>query len=276
MKTTFTATLTRTLVGTLAGAALLAVAGSAAAQDKTLRMGFFPGPYADQFARGIQPILEEQGYTIEATEFSNAIQPNTALMDGDLDANVFQNDGFMELFNDQNDADLARYIYIPSAPLGLYSQEVDSVEAIEDGMSIAVPNDPTNLGRALAFLAEQGLVTIREGVEPTRATEADIDENPKNLRVVPLDAPQIMRALADVDVAAALGNHVIASGSSLADAMVLEDPAPQYQITVVGREENEDAQWAQDLVAAYRSDEFRSFVESDPDTAGFSTPDYWQ
>lgn len=257
-------------------AAMTVGSGLAHAEDKTIRMGFFPGPYADQFAKGIQPILEEQGYTIESTEFSNAIQPNTALMDGDLDANVFQNDGWMNLFNEQNDGDLARYTYIPSAPLGLYSDDVESLEGITEGMSIAVPNDPTNLGRALAFLQELELLTIEEGVVPTQATETDIAENPLNLRIVPVDAPQIMRALADVDVGAALGNHVIASGNSLGDAFEIEDPAEQYQITVVGREGNMDAEWAQALVDAYRSDAFRTFLENDPSTVGFSTPPHWK
>lgn len=260
----------------LAGAMLVLSSGLAQAQDTTIRMGFFPGPYADQFERGIRPILEEQGYTIETVEFSNAIQPNTALLDGDLDANVFQNDGWMNLFNEENDGDLVSYLHIPSAPLGLYSDSVTSVDGIEDGMSIAVPNDPTNLGRALAFLQELGLITIDDGVDPTRAIEMDIAGNPRDLEVVPLDAPQIMRAMADVDVAAALGNHVIASGNLLSQSFALEDPALQYQITLVGREGNQSTDWAQALIAAYMSDEYRAFVESDPASAGFSTPAHWR
>lgn len=266
----------KTLLVAITLAAMSLSSGLSHAQDKVIRMGFFPGPYADQFARGIQPILEEKGYTIEATEFSNAIQPNTALMDGDLDANVFQNDGWMNLFNEQNSGDLARYTYIPSAPLGLYSEKVESLEGITDGMSIAVPNDPTNLGRALAFLQELGLITIKDGVEPTKATETDVADNPRNLKIVPVDAPQIMRALADVDVGAALGNHVIASGNSLGDAFEMEDPATQYQITVVGRESNKDTEWAKALVEAYQSEAFRTFVKEDPKTVGFSTPPHWK
>lgn len=266
----------KNLLVALTFAAVTLGAGLAQAEDKMIRMGFFPGPYADQFAKGIQPILEAKGYKIESTEFSNAIQPNTALMDGDLDANVFQNDGWMDLFNEQNSGDLARYTYIPSAPLGLYSEKVENLEGITDSMSIAVPNDPTNLGRALAFLQELGLLTIKDGVEPTKATETDVADNPRNLKIVPVDAPQIMRALADVDVGAALGNHVIASGNSLGDAFELEDPAEKYQITVVGRAGNSDTQWAKDLVEAYRSDDFRAFLQKDPSTAGFSTPPHWK
>ncbi|KHA51331.1 MetQ/NlpA family ABC transporter substrate-binding protein [Sulfitobacter geojensis] len=264
------------IAAALASATLVLSSGIALAQDKTIRMGFFPGPYADQFERGIRPILEEKGFAVESIEFSNAIQPNTALIDGDLDANVFQNDGWMNQFNEQYKGDLVAYLHIPSAPLGLYSNKVTSVEGIEEGMSIAVPNDPTNLGRALAFLQELDLITVKEGVEPTRATENDIADNPKNLEIVPLDAPQIMRAMADVDVAAALGNHVISSGNLLSQSFSLEKPALQYQITVVGRDANANSEWAEALVEAYKSDAFRAFVESDPKTIGFSTPDHWQ
>jgi len=266
----------RRVLAAALGLAVFLAAGAAMAQDKVLRIGFFPGPYADQFKRGIQPILEAKGYTVEATEFSNAIQPNTALMDGSLDANVFQNEGFMSLFNSQNNGDLVALLHIPSAPLGLYSDKVRSVAEIADGMSVAVPNDPTNLGRALTFLEAQGLIKLREGVDRAAASERDIAENPKNLRIVPLDAPQIVRALADVDVAAALGNHVIAAGKSLTDALILEDPAPRYQIIVVTREGMKDAPFARDLVEAYKSDGFRQFVQNDPKTKGFSTPDYWR
>ena len=269
--------MTTLLKSVVAGAAMLMGAGLAQAQDAgTIRIGFFPGPYADQFVRGIQPTLEEKGYEIELTEFSNAIQPNTALMDGSLDVNIFMNDGFRELFNSQNDGDLVTLLHIPSAPLGLYSNEVESLEGIEDGMSISVPNDPTNLGRALMFLEELELLDLDDSVDPATATERDIVGNPKNLEIVPLDAPQIMRAMADVDLAAALGNHVLASGNSLSDAIVLEDPAIQYQIIIAAREGARDTQWAQDLVAAYKSDEFKQFLESDPATQGFSTPEYWR
>ena len=267
--------LRRTLF-TAAACALVLASFDAAAQTGQIRIGFFPGPYADQFKRGIQPILEKQGYKIAATEFSNAIQPNSALMDGSLDINVFQNRAFMELFNGQNKGDLVEVLRIPSAPLGLYSQKLKSLAEIKDGMSVSMPNDPTNQGRALAFLQLQGLIKLDPAAPAGRATEKNVVENPRKLRLVPLDAPQIPRALADVDLAAALGNHIIAAGMTLTQALVLEDPAPAYQIIIVARAGSTDKPWLKDLVAAYRSPEFRSFVENDPKTKGFSKPDHWR
>ena len=267
--------LRRTLL-TVATSAVALASFDAAAQAKDMRIGFFPGPYADQFKRGIQPVLEKQGYKIAMTEFSNAIQPNSALMDGSLDVNVFQNKAFMEVFNGQNKGDLVEVLRIPSAPLGLYSQKIKSLAEIKDGMSVSLPNDPTNQGRALAVLQSLGLIKLDPAAPAGRATEKNVAENPRKLRLVPLDAPQIPRAMPDVDLAAALGNHIIAAGMALTQAMALEDPAPQYQIIIATRAGSVDKPWLKDLVAAYKSPEFRSFVESDPKTKGFSRPEHWR
>ena len=266
----------RLFLAAAAGALALAATGGAFAQTKEIRVGFFPGPYADQFKRGVQPVLEKQGYKITATEFSNAIQPNSAVMDGSLDVNIFQNKAFMEAFNEQNKGDIVEVLRIPSAPLGLYSQKLKAVSEIKEGMKISLPNDPTNMGRALAFLQTAGLLRIDPNAPAGRATDKNVTDNPKKLVLVPLDAPQIPRALPDVDVAAALGNHVLAAGMLLSQAIALEDPAPQYQIIIAGRKANAEAQWMKDLVSAYKSPDFRNFVEKDPKTIGFSKPDYWR
>ncbi|MGG5822432.1 MetQ/NlpA family ABC transporter substrate-binding protein [Falsiroseomonas sp. HW251] len=253
-----------------------AVAMPAMAQDRQIRIGFFPGPYADQFKRAIQPMLEREGYRVTVTELSNAIQPNTAVMDGALDANIFQNRAFMETFNERNRGDLREMLRIPSAPLGLYSRNITALDGIRNGMRVAVPNDPANMGRALAFLASLNLITLDPSVPATRATQRNITGNPRNLQIVPLDAPQMPRALPDVDAAAILGNHVIAAGMLLSSAIALEDPAPEYQIIIVAREGAANAPWLRDLLAAYRSPAFKEFIANDPRSRGFSTPDYWR
>ena len=119
----------RRLVLTLLSALALTSAGLAQAQA-VLRIGFFPGPYADQFKRGVQPYLESQGIKVQATEFSNIIQLNTALMDGSLDANVFQNRAFMDSFNTQQKATLVEVLQVPSAPLGVYSAKHKDLKAL--------------------------------------------------------------------------------------------------------------------------------------------------
>ena len=261
----------------LTAMALVAMtAFGAQAQNREIKVGFFPGPYADQFKRGVQPVLEKQGYRITATEFSNAIQPNAAVMDGSIDLNIFQNKAFMDVFNNQSRGDIVEILRIPSAPIGLYSSKIKALGEIKDGMRVSLPNDPTNMGRALKFLESLQLIKTDPAVQPGSTTERNVTDNPRKLAFVPLDAPQIPRALPDVDFAAALGNHVLAAGMTLTQAMALEDPAPQYQIIIAARAANAQAPWMRDLVAAYRSPEFRQFVENDPRTKGFSKPDYWR
>jgi D-methionine transport system substrate-binding protein len=122
-------------------------------------------------------------------------------------------------------------------------------------------------------LADLGLVTIKDGVDPKAAMDKDVITD---YRLVLLDAPQIIRSLGDVDYGVSFGNHVIAAGRKLSEAFNLEDPEERYQIIIVVREDNLDAKWAKDLEAAYKSGTFREFMESDPDFIGFSTPAYWR
>lgn len=253
----------------------LAIAGAAQAQS-VLRIGFFPGPYADQFKRGVQPALEKAGVKVQATEFSNIIQLNSALMDGTLDANVFQNRAFLESFNGQYKGDLVEVLQVPSAPLGLYSKKVTDLKALKNGAAISVPNDPTSLGRSLAFLQAQGLIGLDPAVAAGKATEKNVTSNPHNFKLVLLDAPQIPRSLDEVDLAAVLGNHVIASGMLLSSALVLEDPAPQYRIILAARKDVANGALVKQLVEGYKSADYRKFVESDPKAKGFSRPEYWR
>jgi D-methionine transport system substrate-binding protein len=132
------------------------------------------------------------------------------------------------------------------------------------------------MGRALMFLASLNLLTLDPAVPAARATQRNVAQNPRNLQLVPLDAPQMPRALADVDAATILGNHVIAAGMLLSSAIALEDPAAEYQIIIAARAGNAEAPWMRDLIAAYRSPEYRAFIQNDARSRGFSTPDYWR
>ncbi len=265
----------RSLLLSLLASLTLGLSGLASAQT-VLRIGYFPGPYADQFKRGVQPYLESQGIKVQATEFSNILQLNSALMDGSLDANVFQNRAYLETFNAQHKGTLVEVLQVPSAPLGLYSAKHKDLKALPNGAKVAVPNDPTSLGRSLAFLQSQGLLTLDAAVPAGRATEKNVTANPKNLQLVLLDAPQMPRAMPEVDLAAILGNHVIAAGMLLSSALVLEDPAPQYRIILVARADVAKTDVIQKLVTGYKSNEYRKFVETDPKAKGFSRPEYWR
>ena len=193
-----------------------------------------------------------------------------------LDANVFQNRAFLETFNAQYKGDLVEVLQVPSAPLGLYSKKITDLKALKNGASVSLPNDPTSLGRSLAFLQLQGLLTLDPAATPGRATEKNVTGNPRNLKLVLLDAPQIPRSLDEVDLAAVMGNHVIASGMLLSSALALEDPGPQYRIILVARKAVAEGALLKQLSDAYKSAEYRRFIENDPKAKGFSRPEYWR
>lgn len=253
-------------------------ADAAPGSARLIRVGFIPGPYADLFRESVAPQLEAQGYEVDIEEISDFTIPNQATMDGDLDANIFQNDAFMEMFNDANDADLVSLLKIPSAGLGIYQGrgEATTPEDIEDGAVLALTSEASNLARSLAFLESLDLLTVDEVGDGELPTERDLADNPRNLRFELVDAPQVPRALPDVDYGVALGNHVYAAdGVTLEDAIALETVPEASQITITVRAEHADSDWAQALVAAFQSGEFRDFIEGDPNFSNFTTPDWW-
>ncbi|ANE45181.1 hypothetical protein SY83_01235 [Paenibacillus swuensis] len=242
---------------------------------KELKIGFFPGPYADQFKRSIQPILEAKGYKLESVEFTNALQPNTALSDGTIDANIFQHTAFLESYKEQQGVDdLTGLVKIPSAPAGVYSDKFKSLDELKDGAHIGLPNDPSNMARSLILLEKAGILKLKGEADPLTASEKDIAENPKNVKIVPLDAPQLPRALGDVDYAVIPGNTIISASKSLSDSLLLEEPAEDLQIIVAVKEGNKDKTYLKDLAAAYQSPEFKKFIETDEKAKGFSKPEY--
>ncbi|BAN04276.1 MetQ/NlpA family ABC transporter substrate-binding protein [Ilumatobacter coccineus] len=251
----------------------------AEAETIELDIGFIPGPYADMFKGGIAPILEAQGIEANIDEISDFTIPNQATVDGDLDMTIFQNDAFMDGYNAANGSDIVSILKIPSAPLGMYAGKgsATSPADIEDGATLALTSEASNLARSLNFLETLGLVEVGEVPEGEFATEKDLTSNPKNLKFELVDAPQVPRTLPDVDYGVALGNHIYAAdGVTLGDAIALEDVPEASQITVTVLAENAESAGAQAVVAAFESDEFRAFVENDPNFASFVKPSWWK
>lgn len=259
------------LFGGLALSLLLYV--SAHADD--LRVGFMPGPYRDAFTHGIEPQLKKLGYTIKYVEFSQGVQPNDAVERGQIDANIFQHTLYLNATNKQQGFDLVPVVHVPTPPMGLYSQRHKSLAAVPDGATVTLPSDPVNAARALNILAAIGWVTIKPGVSPLSVSERDIVNNPKRLKIVPLDAAQAPRSLADADLAAVQGNFAVASGLKLTEALKLEDMTLPYVNVVAVKRSNENAKFAKDIVAAYQSPEFQRFFKANPVWAGYRLPDYF-
>lgn len=252
-----------------------ALPASAKDPNKTeIKVGFVPGPYVDGFKAGVEPELKKKGYTVRYFEFSTGLEANTAVFKNDIDANVMQHTVFLNSYNDRQNTDLAGIVQVPTPPMGLYSKKHAKGEAIKPGTSVAVPNDPVNLQRALWILRDLGWIDIRDS-KPVDVTELDVIKNPSGIKIVPLENAQAPRVLPDVDYAAIQGNFAIYSGLKLTDAIALEKMGPPYVNVVAVRKGNADAEWAKDIVAAYRSEGFKTAIRSDKFHEGFTLPDYF-
>jgi D-methionine transport system substrate-binding protein len=256
----------------LAGALL----ASTAAAATELSVGFMPGPYRDAFAKGIAPQLEKQGYVIKYVEFSQGVQPNDAVERGQIQANIFQHSLYLEATNKRQGFDLVPVVHVPTPPMGLYSQKHKTLAAVPEGATVTLPADPVNAARALNILAAIGWVQVKPGVDPISVSERDIVANPKKLKLVPLDAAQAPRSLADADLAAVQGNFAVASGLKLTEALKLEDMTLPYVNVVAVKRGNANAKFAQDIVAAYRAPEFQKVFQANPVWAGYRLPDYFK
>ena len=247
---------------------------SLAKDPKELVIGASAGPYADQIKLGIKPILEKQGYKVKVVEFNDYIQPNFALAEGALDANAFQHVIYLTRFAQANKLALSELIKIPTAPIALYSNRHKSLTQIADGATVALPNDPTTQARALVMLEQLGWIKLRAGIDPITASEKDVAANLKHIKLIPLDAAQLPRALADTDFSFINGNFALASGLKLSAALAAEKVSPNYQNLVAVRTADKGKPWVKDLEAAYRS---RAFLDvTNKHFAGFVQPDYQQ
>ena len=153
---------------------------------QTITFGVAPGPYGDLIKYAIEPGLKKKGYEVELKEFSDYVQPNLALANGSIDANLFQHRLYLEKFSADKGLQLSPVINVPTAGLGLYSHRIKSLDELKAGDIVTLSNDPTNLARGLRFLAKQGLITLKADVDPTKASEKDIASNPKGLIFKPL------------------------------------------------------------------------------------------
>lgn len=263
------------LLATLTLALATTLTTSAFAKDpKELVIGTSAGPYADQVKLGIKPILEKQGYKVKVVEFNDYIQPNFALAEGSLDANAFQHIIYLKKFSTDNKLALSELIKVPTAPIAIYSKKHKSLSEVKEGTTVALPNDPTNQARALVLLDQLGWIKLKASIDPIRASEKDVADNLKKIKLIPLEAAQLPRSLEDTDFSFVNGNFALASGLKLNEALAREKISANYQNLVAIRTDDKSKPWVKDLEAAYRSKEFLEVTNKH--FVGFSKPDYQQ
>jgi D-methionine transport system substrate-binding protein len=243
-------------------------------ESKEIKIGATAGPYSDMVSKAIIPGLEEKGYKVKLVEFSDYIQPNKSLNNGDIQANLFQNSTYLENFSTSNNMDLTPLIIVPTAPMGIFSNTFKSLDEVKDGATVSLPNDPTNGARAFNTLQDEGLIKIDENADPATVSEKDIVENKKNLKFQPLEAGQLPRSVDSVDLAAVPGNFAIAADMDLLDAISLENMADHYRNVVAVKTENKDSQFAKDIKEVVESEEFEKII--DEEFKGFGKPEWME
>ena len=242
-------------------AGLLAGCGAKDADDKVIKIGACVTPQSE-ILEVIKDDLAEDGWELEIVEYNDYVLPNTALEDGDLDANYFQHKPYLDDFNSENGTHIVGVANVHFEPMAIYAGKTASLDDVYDGATIAVPNDTTNEARALLLLEAQGLIKLDEKAGIT-ATVLDIVENPYNLKIEELEAAQVAKAIQDVDFAVINGNYALEAG--LTESLAVEDAkslaAETYANLVCVREGKEESEKTKALVNAILSDEVRDFID---------------
>lgn len=242
-------------IAVAASALILSGCGEKEVDTSKIKVGVMAGAEEQVAEIAAKVAKEKYGLEVELVTFTDYVTPNAALDDGSIDINAFQHKPYL----DQQVADRGYKIVVAGNtfvyPIAGYSKEIKSVDEIQDGARIAVPNDPTNLGRSLLLLEQQGLITLREGAG-LQATVRDITANPKNLTILELDAAQLPRSLDDVVLSVI--NNTYASSVNLTpqrDGIFVEDKESPYVNLIVARENNVNAENVQNFVKAYQTEE---------------------
>ncbi|MGN8085349.1 MetQ/NlpA family ABC transporter substrate-binding protein [Ralstonia sp. 22086] len=243
------------------GAALALVAGSALAQGKPIKIGVTAGPHAE-IMEEVKKVAEKDGLKLQIVEFNDYIQPNAALAAGDLDANSYQHQPYLD---DQIATRGYKFVSVGQTitfPMGIYSKKIKSLKELKDGARFGLPNDPTNGGRALLLLQSQGVIKLKPNAG-FKASPRDVAENPKKLKFVELDAAQLPRSLDDLDAAAVNGNYAEkANLDPTKDGIAIESPKGPYANVIAVRAADKDQPWVAKLVKAYHSDAVKAFVKA--------------
>ena len=250
----------RQLIQFIAGLGLAAglVSAPAFAQDQ-IKMGVTAGPHAEIMEQ-VKKLLEKDGVQMKVIEFTDYIQPNAALAAGDLDANSYQHQPYLDAqIKDRG----YKFVSVGSTitfPMGVYSKKIKSLNDLKTGARVGVPNDPTNGGRALLVLQAKGVIKLKADAG-LKATPLDIVENPKKVKIVELDAAQLPRSLDDFDAAVINGNYAESAGlSPTKDAIAVEASTGPYANVIAVRIADKDKPWVAKLVKAYHSPEVKKFV----------------
>lgn len=258
----------------LLGAVLIfTFCGKKKTDPKTVFFGATAGPYTDMAKQAIQPLLEKQGYKLELKEFTDYVQPNLALAQGSLDANLFQHNTYLQKFATEKKLALSPLITVPTVPNGIYSKKIKDLKSLPANAAVGIANDPTNLARHLGILQKLGLLTLQGEVDPLKASEKDIASTKNGLKVKPIDAAQLPRSLDNVEIAIVTGNFALTSGLKLTEALYLEELPERYVNLIAVKTEDLESEKIKALKAVIESPEYAAVIENN--FKGYFRPEWF-
>ncbi len=239
--------------------AAVIVASVSASAAETLSVASTPVPHGD-ILRLIKPDLEKAGYELKIVEFSDFVSPNLALDAGEVDANYYQHQPFLDATVQSRRLRITSVKPIHILPMAAYSKRIERIANLKNGARVSIPNDPSNGGRALLLLQDAGVIKLRDGVG-TSATVLDIISNPKGIRIIEVEAAQVPRTLDDVDLAVVNSNYAIGVGlNPVTDSIYLESKQSPYAVVVATRKGNEDNAKIEALTKALTSQKVKDFM----------------
>lgn len=234
-------------------------AASSAAVKNEISVGITPG-YSEQVMEYAAKEAAKQGLTVNIKTFSDYVTPDQALAAGDIDLNSFQHGPFLQAFNEKNGTHLVSIGNTYLAPLRVYSNKITSIKDVPDGAKVSIPNDPSNGGRALLLLDHNGLLKLKPGTDPTKATINDIAENPKKLEIIELEAAQLPRSLDDVTISIINAGYAKSANLDSKKALATEDNTSPYVNIIAAREQDKDNPTYQKFVKIFQSDNVRKYI----------------
>ena len=265
---------------------VLALSVSACGEDKasqdaqaqavphSIKVGVVPGPYREMLDLYLKPVVQKKGHDLEFVEFTDWVQPDSALASGDIDANVFQHQSYLNGIVENQGLKLSSVVNVPTLGIFAFSDKYKSFKEVQDGATVGIPNDPVNLARALRVARDLKVIGLDPNKDEQKASLADIKDNPKNLKFTVMEAAQLPRSLDSIDLAFVPGNYAYAAKLDFTKALGAEDVKEPIKLVVAVQDSKVDT-IGKFLKEAVLDPDFAKGVDQDKVFSQFAKPNWW-
>ena len=265
---------------------VLALSVSACGEDKasqdaqaqavphSIKVGVVPGPYREMLDLYLKPVVQKKGHELEFVEFTDWVQPDSALASGDIDANVFQHQSYLNGIVENQGLKLSSVVNVPTLGIFAFSDKYKSFDEVQDGATVGIPNDPVNLARALRVARDLKVIGLDPNKDEQKASLADIKDNPKHLKFTVMEAAQLPRSLDSIDLAFVPGNYAYAAKLDFTKALGAEDVKEPIKLVVAVQDSKVDT-IGKFLKEAVLDPDFAKGVDQDKVFSQFAKPNWW-